>query len=303
MPTILPKPTGSIFIWKKILFNAASESGWQLTDISHIIKGSIKKCVWGTVDDMKPCIVANCISNVYILKEQPLLSCHRSDIWAVQRATNQIFVETGTQQTTIVTCDISVTQFSLTDLHLAVTNGKVVTLYKIQKTSQDSIDDVEARITLHDNLAVRFSSSFHCDNGGVFVYEQHVICIDQKDIKVLSENGVKLQSLSLTEHEGKIIGSDLTGRHLTVFTFDGFVKIYDAHRHELKLVVPAKNAYDLFENFGEVMMAKVNRSGTLCAMMIANDKLVPDGRVYFWNLETDLVTFYEDGEFSGSVRV
>lgn len=287
---------GSIYIWKKIIYNANSENGWQLCDISHIIKGSIKKCIWGVVDDMKPCIIANCISNVYFLKEQPLLSYHKSDIWAVQRATNQIFIETSTQQTTIVTCDIAVTQFCLTDLNLVVTNGKIVMIYKVQKTSQDSITDTEDKIKLNDNLVVRFSSSFHCDNSGIFIYEQHIICLDQKEIKVLSENGVKLQSLTLTVHEGKVIGSDLTDRYLTVFTFDGFIKIYDAHRHELKLLVPPRNAYDLFENFGEVIMAKVNKNGTFCALTIANDKLMPDGRIYFWNLETDLVTFYDDGE-------
>lgn len=289
---------GAIYIWKKIHFNADSESGWQLVDISHIIKGSIKKCIWGIDSETKPCIVANCISNVYILKEQPLMSYHTRDMWAVQRATNQIFIETSTQQTSIVNCDISVTQVCLSDMHLVITNGKMVMIYKIQKTSNDSIIDTEqessaGRITLHDNLVVRFTSSFHCDSSQIFIYEQHIICINQKEIKVLSENGVKLQQISIADHEGKIIGSDLSSKFMTIFTFDGFVKIYDSSRHELKLVVPPRNAYDLFDNFGEIILAKTNKNGTICALAIANEKLVPDGKLYFWNLEHDSMAFYD----------
>jgi intraflagellar transport protein 140 len=218
------------------------------------------------------------------------------DLWAVQRAANQVVVETSAQQTAVATSDISITNLCLTDMNLILTNGKTVSAYKIQRTSQDSIDQglkSTSEITLNDNFTVRFSSSFACENINMFIYDQHVILIGQNDVIVMSLNGVKLQELTFTDHEGKPIGADLTSKYLTIFTLNGFIKIYDVSRHELKLLVPVKNAYDLFENFGEVIVAKTNHDGSLVAITIANETLIPDGKLYIWKLETDAVVSYD----------
>lgn len=285
---------GSIYIWKKTNFKSEAENGWQLTDVSSV-RGAIKQCIWGIVSEtMNPCIVANCISNVFILKEQPLMSYHTRDIWVTQRSANQVLVEYSSHQSSLVTSDIAITNLCLNDLNLVMTNGRSVMVYKIQRTSTDSmITDQSLKATneikLVESLTVRFSTSFNCENLQVYIYEQNVICISQNDIKTLSLNGVKLQEVSFTDHEGKPIGSNLTNKFLTIFTLNGYLKVYDVSRHELKLVVPTKNAYDLFENFGEVILAKANNDGTLVAMTIANDNLVPDGKLYIWKLESDTV--------------
>jgi intraflagellar transport protein 140 len=57
---------GNIYIWKKNNFKDV-ENGWQLTNVT-VVRGAIKQCTWGLTDALKPCILVNCISNVYILK-------------------------------------------------------------------------------------------------------------------------------------------------------------------------------------------------------------------------------------------
>lgn len=286
---------GSVYIWKMSHFKSESDK-WQLTDVSAV-RGSAKLCIWGcSCDTFKPCIVVNCISNVYILKEQPLMSSHTRDLWAVQRAAKQVLIETSSQQTAVATSDIPITNLCITDMNLIVTNGKSVMVYKIQKTSQDSIDQglkATSEITLNDNLTVRFSSSFNCENVQIFIYDQNIICVGQNEVTVMSLNGVKLQELIFSDHEGKPIGADLSSKFLTIFTLNGFIKVYDVSRHELKLQVPVKNAYDLFENFGEVIMAKSNNDGSLIAITIATEVLVPDGKLWIWKLETDAVVSYD----------
>lgn len=286
---------GSVYIWKMSHFKSESD-GWQLTDVSAI-RGSAKQCIWGCSGDaFKPCIVVNCISNVYILKEQPLMSSHTRDLWAVQRAAKQVLIETSSQQTAIATSDICITNLCITDMNLIVTNGKSVMVYKIQKTSQDSIDQglkATSEITLNDNLTVRFSSSFNCENVQLFIYDQNIICVGQNEVTAMSLNGVKLQELIFTDHEGKPIGADLSSKFLTIFTLNGYIKIYDVSRHELKLHIPVKNAYDLFENFGEVILAKANHDGSLVAITIATESLVPDGKLWIWKLETDTVVSFD----------
>lgn len=43
------------------------ENIWQLNNVSSV-RGAIKYCYWGVYDNLNPCILLNCISNVYILK-------------------------------------------------------------------------------------------------------------------------------------------------------------------------------------------------------------------------------------------
>lgn len=74
---------------------------------------------------------------------------------------------------------------------------------------------------------------------------------------------------------------------MTIFTMNGFIKLYDISRHEPKLIIPAKAGYDLFGNFGEIIMAKCNMTGTQIALTIANETLVPDGKLYIWDTEKD----------------
>lgn len=289
---------GSVYIWKKTNFKSEAENGWQLTDVSAV-RGAVKQCIWGIVSDtLNPCIVVNCISNVYILKEQPLMSYHTRDIWVTQRAANQVLIENSQQQTSLVTSDISITNLCLTDMNLIVTNGKAIAVYKIQRSSQDSIVADQSLksvndIKLHDNLTARFATTFNSENLQVFVHEQNVICVGQNDVTILSLNGVKLQEVPFTDHEGKPIGSDLSNKYLTIFTLNGYLKVYDVSRHELKLLVPTKNAYDLFENFGEVIMAKANHDGSMVAMTIATESLVPDGKLHIWKLESDTVMAFD----------
>jgi intraflagellar transport protein 140 len=68
---------GNLFIWRKTNFVAPSsdtltanpEDMWQLTNICTV-RGAIKPdgVRWGVTETMKPCILINCISNVFILK-------------------------------------------------------------------------------------------------------------------------------------------------------------------------------------------------------------------------------------------
>lgn len=74
---------------------------------------------------------------------------------------------------------------------------------------------------------------------------------------------------------------------------NGFVKLYDISRHEPKLLIPAKAGYDLFGNFGEIIMAKCNVLGTQIAFTIANESLVQDGKLYIWDSEKDRLCHFD----------
>lgn len=68
---------GNLYIWKRntsLTMPVANENGfdsmenaWHLVNIANV-RGAIKHCSWGICDVSTPCVLVNCISNVYILK-------------------------------------------------------------------------------------------------------------------------------------------------------------------------------------------------------------------------------------------
>lgn len=60
---------GNLYTWKRMVRPTAesSDSIWQLNNKTNV-RGAIKFCGWGFCDNSKPCILVNCVSNVYILK-------------------------------------------------------------------------------------------------------------------------------------------------------------------------------------------------------------------------------------------
>lgn len=92
---------------------------------------------------------------------------------------------------------------------------------------------------------------------------------------------------------GKPIGADLTCHYLTIFTINGFLKLFDISKHEPKQMIHSKSGYDLFQNFGEFIHAKCNSNGCFIAAIIASESLLPDGHVYIWNIEKDIIASFD----------
>lgn len=74
---------GNLYIWKRNVqgiqgaISSCIESGtngydsmenfWHLVNIANV-RGAIKHCSWGVCDVSTPCVLVNCITNVFILK-------------------------------------------------------------------------------------------------------------------------------------------------------------------------------------------------------------------------------------------
>ncbi|XP_030750453.1 intraflagellar transport protein 140 homolog [Sitophilus oryzae] len=86
---------------------------------------------------------------------------------------------------------------------------------------------------------------------------------------------------------------DITHHYLTIFTMEGFLKIYDLSESQAKLLTRVKNLYDMVEDFGEIIQAKTNSKGNKVAMTLAAANLVPDGKLYIWDIERDDLIFYD----------
>lgn len=204
----------------------------------------------------------------------------------------------------------AITGVCLNERYLVITNNRTIVIYKIARP--DEHQDSKAK-TLHISQTHTFTDS---DCVQLFIWDETVIVLCHENIKFYSLGGVILREIFFNDTEGDAlhhiinieniniqffffsllgspIGASLTGQNLTVFTLNGFVKVYDVSRHEPKLLTPTKSGYDLFGNFGEIIMAKCNATASHVAITIATESLVPDGKVYIWDVERDIVGEYD----------
>lgn len=74
---------------------------------------------------------------------------------------------------------------------------------------------------------------------------------------------------------------------------NGFIRAFDISRHEPKSLFLPKSGYDLFGNFGEIIMAKCNATASHMALTIATESLIPDGKLYVWDMDRDKLAIYD----------
>uniref|UniRef100_A0A182PVU1 Uncharacterized protein n=1 Tax=Anopheles epiroticus TaxID=199890 RepID=A0A182PVU1_9DIPT len=288
---------GNLYTWRRAGGSYArsytnSEMQWQLTNVTPV-RGTIKSLVWGTTEANRPCMMVNCLSSVFILKEQSLLSAHARQVWATQKKSNELLIRHASGREVMLHTDISIIHLALNELHLVVTNGRTVAVYRIDQAGSMRGTGMANGESDGNVLAVSFVDSFAIECVAVYLYEQSIVALCSEQVKIYSLSGIILQEIVFNGNEGKPIGVDLVGPYLTVFTLHGYIRLYDVSRHDIRLLQPPKNAYDLFEKFGEIIMARTNASGTYVAITIANEQLLPDGKLYLWNLESNVLTARE----------
>ncbi|EAT45838.1 AAEL002943-PA [Aedes aegypti] len=300
---------GNLYTWRRLNINRSydyPENQWQLTNVTPV-RGTIKSLTWGITDTNRPCMMVNCLSNVFILKEQALLSCHTRTLWATQKKSNELVL---VQQNAppVMKSDNSIIHLALSEINLVVTNGRTVAVYRVGGGGPSLTSSSRATTTTGgdedaDALSITHAGSFGVDCVAIYLYEQQVVALGAEQVKIYSLSGVVLQEIFFNENEGKPIGADLIDHFLTIFTLNGYLKLFDISRHEMKLVQPPKCAYDLFEKFGEIISAKSNSTGTHLALTIANEQLLPDGKLYLWNLESNNIKYYEFSSRTGGNSV
>ncbi|XP_035773197.1 intraflagellar transport protein 140 homolog [Anopheles albimanus] len=323
---------GNLYTWRRSLggyglsYADHPECQWQLANVTAV-RGTIKSLTWGTTDTNRPCMMVNCLSDVFILKEQALLSAHTRTLWATQRKSNELLLRHCTGREATLRLENSITHLALNELHLVVTNGRSIGVYRVQQpptTSGAGVPVTPAKRTsavqrsaagrstagseavmglsallANDGdsdpgaLLISFVGSFTVECVAVYLYEQNIVALGTEQVRVYSLCGVILQEIVFSEHEGKPIGADLHGPFLTVFTLNGYLKLYDVSRHDVKQLQPARCGYNMFEKFGEIIAAKTNATGTHVALTIANEQLHPDGSLYLWCLESNVLKPYE----------
>ncbi|KAK4874572.1 hypothetical protein RN001_013932 [Aquatica leii] len=298
---------GRIYFWKKKQTKQESfdnaESSWELFNLCSI-SGTIKQLIWGSVNLRLPLLSVNCVTKVYIMKEQNLCTCFSETIWGTQRTASQILLETA-ETSSVVSTDMQVTDMSINSNYVAFTNGRLISVYDI--VMKNLADKITYDITYTSNkkteklgIGINLINSFVCDNDRIIAYGKSIIVLSLNGVVIKAHGGATTFTIATSASEGEPIGIDVTAKYLTVFTMEGFLKIYDLSGAEPKPVTSVRSLYDMCTDFGEIIQAKINSNGTKVALTLAAASLVPDGKLYIWDIEQDTLNLYDFRKYNCS---
>lgn len=266
---------GRLYFWSRKSINSED---WELTHISSI-SGTVKQLTWGSVHLRFPLLSLNCVTTVYVMKEQSLCASFSERIWAVQTGATQVLLETDTGNNYCLKTELQITDLCVNSFLVVVTNSRKIAVYEIQWEKM--------------GIATKFLNTFNCDNDNILLYNKNVIVLFSKGVTIRSATGIIIANIPFLTNEGEPIGIDINGNYLTIFTLDGFLKLYDLSEHEPKLVTPVRNLYDLCNDFGEIIQARSNSAGNKIALTLAGIDLIPDGKLYIWNIEEEMLKTFD----------
>ncbi|CAG9773857.1 unnamed protein product [Ceutorhynchus assimilis] len=277
---------GNIYFWTKNphLLSENVEDQWELNNINNI-GGTIKQLKWGSFMMRLPLLSVNCVTSIYIMKEQTVCTAFSSKIWATQKTTNQIWIESN-KSNKLLELESQVSDMAISEDFVVFSNGRIVTVYNISWLANQKDES--------DEFTVTYSNNFHCDNDGIILHEKTIISLSSEKVTLYTYNGSIIFHITSTMSEGEPIGVDVTNNYLTIATMEGYLKIYDlADENHPKLITPIKSLMDCIEDFGEVIQAKTNSKGNKVAFTLAASNLIPDGKLYILDIESDEIVTYD----------
>lgn len=77
-----------------------------------------------------PLLSVNCVTAIYIMKEQAVCSAFSNKIWATQKTSNQIWIESD-RANKLLELESQVSDMAISEDHIVFSNGRVMTVYNI----------------------------------------------------------------------------------------------------------------------------------------------------------------------------
>ncbi|XP_068236628.1 intraflagellar transport protein 140 homolog isoform X1 [Palaemon carinicauda] len=271
---------GSIAMWKyeehKLgddEYTKDPEKDWVLQSPA-VISGAVKQVMWGSTQNL---LGVNTVRDVYILNEQHMVASYRDQVSVVQVSPTQLSVDVFSGGSHLeLRSEIQVRGVNNTVDHLLLWNLKKMVIYEITS----------------DATHLRVIGSFPCESESAVLHEGSVYAIEGNNIQVRSLQGTVKQTLTFSEGDGQPIGLDVCGNFLVTATITGMIRLWDLSRREAKPHTQGKQMSDAIKDFGEIISARCNCNGTRVSVAVAQTSLLPDSKLYIWDVEHDNISYF-----------
>lgn len=140
------------------------------------------------------------LSIYYNFQEQPLLTAYSPNIWIRQKSATQLYVEHSSNFSTILRSDIpAITGLCLNERNLAITNHKIIAIYKIPRAD-------EFKDKTNQNVSIKHVQSFNVtDCMQIYIYDEMLIVVGYQNARIYSFGGIVLKEINFNDNEGKTV--------------------------------------------------------------------------------------------------
>lgn len=273
---------GTIYLWKrKGRSFEGEENCWPSYPDTCTIHGTVKQLTWGAALLRNPLLAVNCITNVFVLHQQPMCATYNDGVCASQLSPTQLLLESE-DRTQILKTDVQVLVVAVSKDYIAVSSGRSIAIYKITGENLSS---------------TALLSNFTCDTEKLLIHENTLIVLTPQVIQLRSiEEGSVVQSLPTLPEEGEPICMELSGHYLTVASLNGILKIWDLGKREAKLYTRAMATYEAISDFAEIIEARCNSDCRFVSITVAMANLMPSSILYVWDIESDQIHEFDFAE-------
>ncbi|KAL0114439.1 hypothetical protein PUN28_011594 [Cardiocondyla obscurior] len=271
---------GTIYLWKRKNISDCDENAWPNVPESCAIHGTVKQLTWGVSLSRNSLLAVNCITNVFILHQQPMCAMYNDGVCASQLTPTQILLEMD-EQTYVLKMEIQVQILAVSRDYIAASSGRQIVVNSINKGV---------------NLSASVLATFSCDTEKMLIHEHTLIVLTPTIIQLRSVEGSIIQTLPTLPEEGEPITMELTGHYLTVASLNGILKIWNLGKHEAKLHTRAMATYEMINDFAEVIEARCNLDCHCVSITVAMANLMPSSVLYIWDIESDQIHEMDFGE-------
>ncbi|KAG5313583.1 IF140 protein, partial [Pseudoatta argentina] len=271
---------GTIYLWKRKCVLDCDENSWPKIPETCAIHGTVKQLEWGVSLSRNSLLAVNCITNVFILHQQPMCAVYNNGVCASQLTPTQILLEMD-EQTYILKTEIQVQIIAVSREYIVVSSGRQIVVNCINKGA---------------NLNTNVLTTFNCDTEKILIYEHTLIVLTPTIIQLRSIEGSIIQTLPTLPEEGEPITMELTGHYLTVASLNGILKIWNLSKHEAKLHTRAMATYEAISDFAEIIEARCNSDCRCVSITVAMANLMPSSILYVWDIESDQIYEFDFGE-------
>ena len=278
---------GNIIMWKhspmadtsskEIGAGPDTEESW-LQEPPSQVGMAVKQLSWGSNYNL---LVVNTVREAFILREHQISAHFNDNVTAIQTSPTKISVYLDSEKldpnnVSLLVSDIQVRGIFVTGENIVVWNGHRVMVYDI----------------LHDTNRFLNQGSFNVECETLVAYEKSLYTLENLKINIRTFQGTIKQSLTLSDNEGFGLSLDINSSFLVCATLNGCLKMWDLSRREAKSHAHPKYLSEHITNFGEVISARVNANATKVSVLVAHSNLIPDPKLYIWDVENDVILYF-----------
>ncbi|XP_037074398.1 intraflagellar transport protein 140 homolog isoform X2 [Pollicipes pollicipes] len=264
---------GKVAFYKYFKVEKDEEHNWHVQYVATV-SGPAKMCRWGSTKNL---LAVNTVKDVVILREHQMCTHFNDMVSAVQVSPTQLSIDIfTTKQHMELKSDIQIQGTFVAVDQVVIWSGRRVVVYEFSPDAQ------------HARVVGSFEST--CEMAAL--YETNLYLADQGNLVVTNFQGAVKQKIDFTDKEGEAMYIDINGTSMVVGSVNGALKLFDLSRRELRSLANPKFISESVPDFGELIQCRVNCKGTKVSCLVAQSSLLPDPKVYIWDVDTDAVSYF-----------